>query len=112
MHGESNYKLIKKNLINNQIFRFDFYLRGVKDSLLKKRIQSLIKMLENEQEMRNKKPLKKEEKLMEIEESDIDDEELDCLSENDSSEDEEIPLKGNSNRKKVIKKEKKKPKTK
>ena len=54
--------------------------------------------------MLNRKPLKKEEKLMEIEESDIDDEELDCLSENDSSEDEDIPLKGTTNRKKVIKK--------
>ena len=36
--GPSNYKLIKKKLIKENLFKFEYYLRGVKDSLLGKRI--------------------------------------------------------------------------
>ena len=46
--GAHNYKEVKQKLLNHHIFRFDFYLRGIKDSLLGKRITSLVKMLENE----------------------------------------------------------------
>ena len=46
--GAHKYKEVKQQLLNHHIFRFDFYLRGIKDSLLGKRIASLVKMLENE----------------------------------------------------------------
>ena len=38
-------------MLDNQIFMFDYHLRNTKESLLGKRIQSLIKMLKNEQEI-------------------------------------------------------------
>ena len=38
-------------MLEEQIFMFDFHLKNTKESLLGKRIQSLIKMLKNEQEL-------------------------------------------------------------
>ena len=51
VHGPRNFKRIKEEMLNEQIFMFDFHLKNTKESLLGKRIQSLIKMIKNEQEM-------------------------------------------------------------
>ena len=46
--NSENYGEIKKKLLKERLFQFDFYLQGIRENLLGKRINSLIKMIENE----------------------------------------------------------------
>lgn len=70
LHGCGNIKEIRKNLVNEPLFRFDLFIRNVKESVLAKRITSLMKMLTNETEYYNSdkyKQLKIEEEQKRIE---------------------------------------------
>ncbi len=48
VHGPQNYAMIKHELLQNRLFKFDFFLRGIKENQIGKRIQSLIRMIGNE----------------------------------------------------------------
>lgn len=50
LHGCHSYKLVKANLTREPLFRFDFYIKHIKDVMLNKRIKSLMRMLANENE--------------------------------------------------------------
>lgn len=43
--GARNFNQIKEEILKEKIFMFDYYLKGIKPSLLGKRILSLIKMM-------------------------------------------------------------------
>lgn len=61
-HGCGNVKEIRANLLAEPIFRFDFYIKNVKESILTKRIASLMKMLSNEVEYYNSDKYKQQKK--------------------------------------------------
>ena len=50
LHGCSNIKTIRTNMLKEPLFRFDFYIKSLKEGALSKRIASIVKMLINESE--------------------------------------------------------------
>lgn len=54
--GVSNVRDIRARLLVEPLFRFDFYLKSLRETVLSKRISSLLKMLQNEES--NRRPEK------------------------------------------------------
>lgn len=49
-HGLGNMRTVKQGMLAEPIFRFDYYVKSLRESVLSKRIVSLLKMLQNEEE--------------------------------------------------------------
>lgn len=50
LHGCSNMKTIRANMLKEPLFRFDYYIKSLKEGALSKRVASIVKMLANESE--------------------------------------------------------------
>lgn len=48
-YGLGNMKQVKQAMLNEPLFRFDFYIKSLRESVLTKRMASLLKMLQNEE---------------------------------------------------------------
>lgn len=50
LYGCSNMKSVRANILKDPLFRFDFYIKSLKEGALSKRVASLVKMLTHESE--------------------------------------------------------------
>lgn len=70
LHSCTNMKIIRANMVKEPLFRFDFYIKSLKEGALSKRVASIVKMLANESEYLKSEKYKqvKEEELKKLKE--------------------------------------------